>query len=316
MEKKIAVVIFVLIISVFLTSAGQRIYADTIFLKDGRRIEGLILEEQQNCYIVRIKIGTTNVDKTMIEKINRLSSDENFVNFGNQYLESEKYDSALEQYKKALDVNPEYQPAKDAITNVEKIKKRVEKERLAELERRLLELAEKKEAVENKLGFRIDVANDQLKIISVNANGVAEAVGLRRNDQIIQINNKPAKGESVEEIIDYLAKSENGPYNFLIQKQVDLIRKKIDYKKCVFVGVGIFLDAVGDDLIINNVIPGEPADLAGLKTRDKVISINGKSTAGLSINDAAELMGGTELSVATLAIQRSVEIKVSEPITK
>ncbi len=309
MKKNFADAVFVLILIVFLASTGQRVYADTIILRDGRRIEGLILAEQRDCYIVKIKIGTTKVDKATIEKIDRLSSEENLVNFGNQYLESKNYDSALEQYKKALDVNPEYQPAKDAIIETEKIMKELEEKRLAELEKRKVTLGREKDLVEKGFGFRMDAANDLLRIISVNADSGAEAAGLRRNDQIIQINNKPVKGDSIEKIIGYLTKDENGSYNFLIQRQVSLTRKKIDYQKHVFVGVGIFLDVAGNYLIVNSVIAGGPADLAGLRARDRVISVNGKPMAGLSINDAAGLMGGTELSVATLIIQRFVEIE-------
>lgn len=315
MKKNLALVVFA--VSVISAVAGSFVlfgtkpsaYADTIFLKDGRRIEGLILAEQQDCYIVKIKIGTTKVEKAMIEKIDRLSSEENLVNFGNQYLESKNYDSALEQYKKALDINPEYQPAKDAMTKVEKIKKEMEEKRLAELDKKKKELEGKKDAVENGFGFRLEVANDQLKIISISADSGAETAGLKRNDQIIQINNQPTKGEPLEKTIDYLAKGENGSYSFLVQREVELTRKKIDYQKHAFVGVGIFLDVAGNDLIVNSVIVGEPADLSGLKPRDKVISINGKPTAGVSVNDAAELIGGTELSSVTLVIQRSVDIE-------
>ena len=309
MKKDFAFAIFVLAVGIFLTGDGPRSYADTIILKDGRRIEGLILAEQQDCYIVEIKIGRTKVDKAMIEKIERLSSEANFINFGNQFLESKNYDAALKQYKKALDVNPEYQPAKDGVAKIEKIKKEIEERKRAESERKKKELEEKKDAVEKGFGFRLDITNDQLRIISVNADSGAEAVGLKRNDQIIQINNQPTKDESLEEIIDRLAKGESGSYRFLVQREVELTRKKIDYQKHSFVGVGIFLDVAGNDLIVNSVIVGEPADLAGLKPRDKVISINGKPTAGVSVNDAAELIGGTELSSVTLITQRSVDIE-------
>lgn len=309
MRKNLVFVIFVLVVGVFLTGNGSRTYADTIVLKDGRRIEGLILAEQQNCYIVKIKIGTTKVDKAMVDKVSRLSSEENFVNFGNQFLDSKNYGAALEQYKKALDVNPEFQPAIDAVAKVEKIKKEIEEEKRAELEKKKKELEEKKDTAEKGFGFRLDVANDQLRIISISADSGAETAGLKRNDQIIQINNQPMKGKSLEEIINYLVKGETGTYSFLVQREVELTRKKIDYQKHTFVGVGIFLDVAGNDLIVNSVIVGEPADLAGLKPRDKVISINGKTTAGVSVNDAAELIGGTELSAVTLVIQRSVDIE-------
>jgi C-terminal processing protease CtpA/Prc len=309
MKKGLAFVIFTLAVSIFLTGGEPRIYADTIILKDGRRIEGLILAEQQDCYIVKIKIGTTKVEKAMIEKIDRLSSEENFLNFGNQYLDSKNYDSALEQYKKALDINPDYQPAKDAVAKVEKIKKEIEEQKRAEMEKKKKEFEEKKAAAEKGFGFRLDIANDQLKIISVNADSGAEAAGLKQNDQIIQINNQLTKGESLEKIINLLVKGESTSYHLLAQREVELTRKKIDYQKHTFVGVGIFLDVAGNDLIVNSVIVGEPADLAGLRPRDKVISINGKPTAGVSVNDAAELIGGTELSNVTLVIQRSVDIE-------
>lgn len=309
MRKNLAFVIFVLTVSAFLMGGEPRGYTDTIFLKDGRKIEGLILAEQQDCYIVKIKIGTTKVNKATVEKIDKLSSEENLVNFGNQYLDSKNYDAALEQYKKALDINPECQPAKDAIAKVEKTKKEIEEKQRAELEKKKKEFQEKKDTVEKSFGFILDIGNDQLKIVSVNADSGAEAAGLKRNDQIIQINDRPTKGKSLEEIIDYLAKGESGSYSFLVQREVELTRKKIDYQKHTFVGVGIFLDVAGNDLIVNSVIVGEPADLAGLKPRDKVISINGKPTTGLSVNDAAELIGGTELSAVRLIMQRSVEIE-------
>ncbi len=315
MKKNLVFVIFAVsvisavTVSLVLFGVKPPACADTLILKDGRKIEGLILAEQQDCYIVKIRIGTTKVNKAMVKKIDRLSSEENFVNFGNQFLDSKNYDAALEQYKKALDVNPEFQPAKDAMAKVEKIKKELEEKRLAELEKKKKELEEKKDAVEKGFGFRLDVSNDQLRIISVSADSGAETGGLKRNDRIIQINDRPTKGKSLEENIDCLAKGESTFYNFLVQREVELTRKKINYQKHTFVGVGIFLDVAGNDLIVNSVIVGEAADMAGLKPRDKAISINGKPTAGLSVNDAAELIGGAELSTVTLVIQRSVEIE-------
>lgn len=309
MKKIFAFVLSALSINAFFIWGEPYGHADTIFLKDGRKIEGVIQAQQQDSYIVKIKIGMTKIDKAMIDKIERLSSEENFVNFGNQYLNSGNYDAALEQYKKALDVNPGFQPANDAIDKVEKIKAAIEEKRRAELERKRKELEDKKNAVEQSFGFTLDGEGGQLKIISVNADSGAKEAGLKPNDLIIQINKQPTKGKSFEEIIDKLALGEGNSYSFLIQREVELTRKKIDYQKHTFVGVGIFLDVEENDLIINSVISWEPADLADLKPQDKVISIDGKLTKGLPVNDAAELLSGAELSSVILVIQRTAEIK-------
>jgi len=129
----------------------------------------------------------------------------------------------------------------------------------------------------------------------------------------VQINDVKTDGKSLDEITDYLTKGENTGYSFVIQRECELTRKTIDYQKHSFVGVGLFLDAAGNDLVINSVVVGEPSDLAGLKSKDKVISIDGKPASGMSVDEAANLIGGPESSKLKIVIQRSVELERKVP---
>ena len=167
----------------------------------------------------------------------------------------------------------------------------------------------KRDNVKSGFGLTIESSGGRTTLATVIPGGNAENVGFKPKDEIIRINDMDTKGKSLHEITDYLVKSDNTTFAFLIQRECELTRKKINYQKHSFVGVGIFLDAAGNDLVINSIIVGEPADLAGLKSKDKVVSIEGKPASGMSVDDAANLIGGPESSNLKIAIQRSVELE-------
>ena len=59
-----------------------------------------------------------------------------------------------------------------------------------------------------------------------------------------------------------------------------------------FVGLGIELKAQDGALLIMNVIPGSPADKAGIKRGDRLTGVAGKTTKDLTTDQAAELLQG------------------------
>ncbi len=70
-----------------------------------------------------------------------------------------------------------------------------------------------------------------------------------------------------------------------------------------FVGLGIELKAAEKALLIVNVIHGSPAERAGIKPGDRLVSVSGKSTRDVTTDQAAELLQGPEgSSVDLLAV--------------
>ena len=69
------------------------------------------------------------------------------------------------------------------------------------------------------------------------------------------------------------------------------------------VGVQIALDDEGTILVISP-IEGSPAAAAGLQPRDRIVSIDGISTFGLSLDEAAKRMRGPVGSTVTLTVKR------------
>ncbi len=71
------------------------------------------------------------------------------------------------------------------------------------------------------------------------------------------------------------------------------------------VGIQIFKDKDSDDLIIISPIEGTPAYEAGIKAKDKILSIDNASTKGMSIEDAVKLIRGPRGTKVKLEIFRN-----------
>jgi carboxyl-terminal processing protease len=69
-----------------------------------------------------------------------------------------------------------------------------------------------------------------------------------------------------------------------------------------FVGLGIELKAQGTALAIVSVIPGGPAEQAGIRKGDRIVEVDGVSTSNVSTEEAANLLKGVEGSIAQLVL--------------
>jgi carboxyl-terminal processing protease len=88
---------------------------------------------------------------------------------------------------------------------------------------------------------------------------------------------------------------------FLTTGQLDDLYAQIEGN---FVGLGVELKGADDGLLVVHVIPGSPAERAGLRAGDHVVGIGGRSLGGMNVDEAAQLLQGPEGSVVTLAVAR------------
>jgi len=68
-----------------------------------------------------------------------------------------------------------------------------------------------------------------------------------------------------------------------------------------FVGLGVELKATEGALLIVKVITGSPAQRSGLKPGDRIMAVDGKSTATLTTDQAADLLQGVEGSTVEIS---------------
>ncbi len=110
--------------------------------------------------------------------------------------------------------------------------------------------------------------------------------------------------EAYDAIRDMLSNL-NDPYTrFLDPKEFNQMR--IDTSgELTGVGIQIVKDKESDSLIIISPIEGTPAYEAGIKARDKILSIDNVSTQGLNIEDAVKLIRGKRGTKVKLEILRN-----------
>ena len=89
---------------------------------------------------------------------------------------------------------------------------------------------------------------------------------------------------------------------FLTNGQLDDLYAQIDGN---FVGLGVELKSAADGLLVVHVIPGSPAERAGIRAGDHLVGVGGRSIGGMGVDEAAHLLQGPEGSLVTLAILRA-----------
>ena len=109
--------------------------------------------------------------------------------------------------------------------------------------------------------------------------------------------------EAYDAIRDMLSNLDDSYTRFLEPKEFNQMR--IDTSgELTGIGIQIVKDKESDDLIIISPIEDTPAFDAGIKARDKILSIDDISTEGMNIEDAVKLIRGQRGSKVKLEILR------------
>ncbi len=95
-------------------------------------------------------------------------------------------------------------------------------------------------------------------------------------------------------VLEFVASAANGLDNYSAYLTADQLREVYEQIEGNFVGLGVELKAEAGALLIVHVIPGSPAEQAGIKAEDRIVAVDGNSTQELSTDEAASMLTGAE----------------------
>lgn len=97
---------------------------------------------------------------------------------------------------------------------------------------------------------------------------------------------------------------------FLTPTQLDDVYSQIEGN---FVGLGIELKAAEGSLLIVNVLSHSPAERGGIRSGDRIIEVDGKTTSGTTTEKAADMLKGREGSTVRLIV-KSTDVDIPRRI--
>jgi carboxyl-terminal processing protease len=103
-------------------------------------------------------------------------------------------------------------------------------------------------------------------------------------------------------VLEYLCGATNAldPYSaYLTPDQLAEVYSQIEGN---FVGLGVELKAQDGALTVIRVIPGSPAQQAGIRAGDQIVSVEGQATRALSTDQAANMLQGPEGTLVNVTV--------------
>ncbi|MBE5676460.1 S41 family peptidase [Staphylococcus sp. SS87] len=107
--------------------------------------------------------------------------------------------------------------------------------------------------------------------------------------------------------IDGMVKELKDPYSeYLTQEQTKSFNEGVSGD---FVGIGAEMQKKNDQIMVTSPMKGSPAERAGIRPRDVITKVNGKSIKGKALDEVVKEVRGKENTEVTLTVQRGSEEK-------
>lgn len=120
--------------------------------------------------------------------------------------------------------------------------------------------------------------------------------------EVAQLNQLRAGLSPSATILEFTTAAAEGLDDYSAFLTADQLREVYSQIEGNFVGLGVELKAENGALLIVHVIPGSPAERAGIKDQDRIVAVDGKSTAELSTDEAASMLTGAEGSYVRVTV--------------
>ncbi|HEV3138025.1 MAG TPA: S41 family peptidase [Pirellulales bacterium] len=151
-----------------------------------------------------------------------------------------------------------------------------------------------------KTGAQIDAFAQRLRRLMQNRTVHSRQEAIDMLAAVIQLGNQQLQLPPASVAFEYACGAIGAldPYSsYLTSDQLTDVYSQIEGN---FVGLGIELKASNNALQIVKVITGSPADRAGLRAGDRITEVDGKATATMTTDQAADLLQGQEGSLVRI----------------
>ncbi len=274
----------------FLASA---VFADEIYLTSGETLTALVVEEHHDRIVLSTEGGEKTILRSQVEEVFYAEPEQNYLYLGNQALDGRDFSLARGFFRKALQINPRFGEAEDALLRSEDL------ERKGSIP---LLVVEPLRAVEKMFGITLEAGDPHTLAAEVREGSSAQRSGILSGDALVAIWGYSLAFLAPKRVAAELA----GPSGTQIKvtiKRVVLISGEAARGRSPF-----DLDMGRLGLTVPRVRPSTAADRAGLLPGDRIVRISQESTRYMPLSQAQrKIAEGRERGVR-LVIHRDLMI--------
>ncbi len=317
LEERNATAVVLLFIFIIL----PEIHADTLHLKNGKDIKGLVVENHVDRVILSTEQGEKPILKTRIKDIEYSDPEQNLMQIGKAYEAENKLGEALAYYEKAMEINPKLEEARVAAVGVrnrfwaiatEGPNEEVEKQQAIydswKSDRPVHEdlsgkIQKQQEMLNERLGLRLEKKGDWVCVSQAAFKKDAAFVGLKKGDRIVSIDGQSLRYLTTEGVVQKLTQPRFSAFNLEYERDLFVYRKEVPRKD-----LGFKLKLEYEGLVADKVRPGGVSEAAGLRDLDMLVKVNGQATRYMPLHDVRRLIQEAKKDPVVLTVRRSVSL--------
>lgn len=308
----------------FLIICGA-VSADTIYLKDGQEVKGVIVEDYHDRIIISTEKGEIGTAKKDIEKISYSDLADNFVKLGAYYKDKGDYKTALYYYEAAYKIAPDMKEAREGSLLVNSLLFNKKESDLAEQVRLRQDTEEKlgvqagnedisqsailgKKAQEilNRTGLSVQILGNDIAVKEVLRGSPAREAGVDKGDIIVSVWGKLLRYMQIKDVYDLFLKGSSNEIKLVVSREIKVLLKRNGFFKGSEDMIGARLVMELEGLTVKEVMPQGPFDKAGVLKGDRITRIGDSPTRYISLEAVCETIEKTQADSLIFEIQREL----------
>jgi len=302
--KKAAVIIACMVM--FCTGVS---FCDTVYLKDGSEVKGIVVENYTDRIVLSTEHGETDIRKGEIKKTQYDLMEQNLVSMAERAKSRGEYQKAYFYYDKARKINPEFKEAVEGINYVsgylfrkEEAKKTDHVNWLQDVQsfQRKKSISTGEPAMQKlkmNVGMEIESADGKSIVVSKVFSGMpARKAGVRKGDVIASVWNQLTGYMSSEDVAREIVKRESLEMRIQIDREVEIEPYTLGFPES---------NLVFEGLVLQNIAEGSTAYKRGLRNGDQVMSVDGKNIRYTPLKDVVTMLNSGPQNVV---IRRALTI--------
>ncbi|MBI3614985.1 MAG: PDZ domain-containing protein [Candidatus Omnitrophica bacterium] len=281
---------FLLLLTQLCSPLLPQALADVVYLKSGKDLKGLVVEEHRDRILVNTEGKEVFLLRKEIDEVFYDDPERNYLYLGNQALEGGELNLAKEFFRKSLQINSGFQEAEEALHCLEDLQR---KEKVSPGQ------PDPAAALKLQWGLELGRTNPYPTVRVVREGSLAARAGIAAGDSLVSVWGSSLGFLPVEEAARALLGPPATKVKLVLQRDVEL-------SPGLMLGITLGMERLG--LTVTAVSQGGAAQGHGINPLDRIVSIQGRSTRYLPLNQARRILEVVKEERVSLRIHRDLMI--------